>query len=49
MLKNKVLVFVLLALAAFLLQVVLSLGRPAGSSRSCCSPPLNLLRINPSD
>jgi hypothetical protein len=49
MLQNKVLVFILLALAAFLLQVVLSLGKPAGTNKSCCGPALNLLRINPSD
>jgi hypothetical protein len=47
MLKNKVLVFFLLALAALLFQFVLSLGKPAGSNKSCCSPSLNLLSNNP--
>jgi len=47
--KNKVLVFVLLALAALLFQIVLSLGRLAGQSKSCCSPSLNLFSNNPSE
>ena len=49
MLKNKVLAFFLLALAALLLQIVLSLGKPDGQSKSCCSPSLNLFSNNPSE
>ena len=49
MLKNKVLVFVLLALAALLLQIILSLGKPDGPSKSCCSPSLNFFSNNPSE
>jgi hypothetical protein len=41
MLKNKALAFFLLALAALLLQLVLSLGKPAGQGKSCCAPSLN--------
>jgi hypothetical protein len=48
-LKNKVLVFMLLALAALLLQIALSLGKPSGPNKSCCSPALNLFNNNPSD
>lgn len=47
--KTRVLVFVLLALAALMLQVILSLGKPAGQSKSCCSPSLYLFSINPSE
>jgi len=49
MLKNKVLVFVLLALAALLFQIVLGQGKPAGQGKSCCSPSLNLFSNNPSE
>jgi len=49
MLKNKVLVFFLLAVAALLLQVILNLGKPDGQSKSCCSPSLNLFSNNPSE
>jgi len=49
MLKDKVLVFVLLALAALLLQIVLSLGKPPGPNKSCCSTSLNLFSNNPSE
>jgi hypothetical protein len=49
MLKNKVMAFFLLALAALLLQIVLSLGKPGGSNKSCCSPALNLFGNNPSE
>jgi hypothetical protein len=49
MLKNRVLVFVLLALAALLFQFVLSLGKPPGSNKSCCGPSLNLFSNNPLD
>jgi hypothetical protein len=41
MLNNKVLAFFLLALAALLLQLVLSLGKPDGQNKSCCSPSLD--------
>jgi hypothetical protein len=41
MMKTRVMVFVLLALAALLFQIVLSLGKPDGQSKSCCSPALN--------
>jgi hypothetical protein len=47
--KTRVMVFVLLALAALLLQIVLSLGKPDGQSKSCCSPSLDFYRNNPSD
>ncbi len=47
--KNRVMVFVLLALAALLLQVILSLGKPDGPSKSCCSPALNFFTNNPSE
>ena len=47
--KNKVLAFFILALAALLLQVILSLGKPDGQSKSCCSPSLGFYRNNPSE
>ena len=40
MLKNKVMVFFLLALAALLLQIVLSLGKPAGQAKVVAPLPL---------
>ncbi len=45
--KNKVLVFVLLASAALWLQIVLSLEKPAGPNKSCCSSSLNPFSNNP--
>ena len=47
--KTRVMVFVLVALAALMLQVILSLGKPDGQSKSCCSPSLNFYRNYPSD
>ncbi len=47
--KKRAMVFVLLALAALLLQVILSLGKPDGPSKSCCSPALNFFTNNPSE
>ena len=38
--KNKVMVFVLLALAALLLQVILSLGKPDGQAKAVVRLPL---------
>jgi hypothetical protein len=49
MLKNKVLVFFLLAVAALMLQVILSLGKLDGQGKSCCSPSLDFYRNNPSE
>ena len=49
MTKNKIMVLVLLALAALMLQVILGLGRPDGPSKSCCPSSLNLFRNNSSD
>ncbi len=45
--KTKVLVFVLLALAVLMLQIVLSMGKPDGQSKSCCSPYLDSYINNP--
>jgi hypothetical protein len=45
----KVLVFVLLALAALMLQIILSLGKPDGQTKSCCPASLNFYSNNPSE
>jgi len=47
--KTRVMVFVLLALAALMLQVILSLGKPDGQGKSCCSPALNFFSNNSSE
>jgi len=47
--KTNVLVFVLLAFAALMLQIILSMGKPEGQSNRCCSPSLNFFSNNPSE
>ena len=48
--KNpKVLVFMLLAFAALMLQIILSMGKPDGQSKSCCPASLNFYSNNPSE